>query len=67
MDLLIAAKKIADSVEAESLKQNVPVAVTVIERGLVLPHAVSDHRCGASRVVLLLLGSVPFLTVREET
>ncbi len=31
MDLLIAAKKIADSVEAESLKQNVPVAVTVID------------------------------------
>ena len=31
MDLLIVAKKIADSVEAESLKQNVPVAVTVID------------------------------------
>ena len=31
MDLLITAKKIADSVEAESLKQNVPVAVTVID------------------------------------
>src|SRR6476659_7531380 len=29
MDLLITAKKIADNVEAESLKQNVPVAVTV--------------------------------------
>ena len=31
MDLLIIAKKIADRVEAESLKQNVPVAVTVID------------------------------------
>ena len=31
MDLLITAKKIADSVEAESLKQNAPVAVTVID------------------------------------
>ena len=31
MDLLITAKKIADSVEAESMKQNVPVAVTVID------------------------------------
>ena len=31
MDLLTAAKKIADRVEAESLKQNVPVAVTVID------------------------------------
>src|SRR5246127_2074917 len=31
MDLLITAKKIADGVEAESLKQNVPVAVTVID------------------------------------
>jgi uncharacterized protein GlcG (DUF336 family) len=31
MDLLITAKNIADRVEAESLKQNVPVAVTVID------------------------------------
>jgi uncharacterized protein GlcG (DUF336 family) len=31
MDLLITAKKIADNVEAESLKHNVPVAVTVID------------------------------------
>ena len=31
MDLLITAKKIADRVEAESLKQDVPVAVTVID------------------------------------
>jgi uncharacterized protein GlcG (DUF336 family) len=31
MDLLTAAKKIADRVEAESVKQNVPVAVTVID------------------------------------
>jgi hypothetical protein len=30
MDLLITAKEIADRVEAESLKLNVPVAVTVI-------------------------------------
>jgi uncharacterized protein GlcG (DUF336 family) len=31
MDLLAIAKKIADRVEAESLKQHVPVAVTVID------------------------------------
>jgi uncharacterized protein GlcG (DUF336 family) len=31
MDLLITAKKIADRVEAESVKQNVPVAVTVMD------------------------------------
>src|SRR5580700_8630965 len=31
MDLLTSAKEIADRVEAESLKQNVPVAVTVID------------------------------------
>jgi len=31
MDLLTIAKKIADRVEAESVKENVPVAVTVID------------------------------------
>ena len=31
MDLLAIAKKIADRVEDESVKQNVPVAVTVID------------------------------------
>ncbi len=31
MDLLMTGKKIAERVEAESLKQNVPVAVTVID------------------------------------
>jgi uncharacterized protein GlcG (DUF336 family) len=31
MDLLVTAKEIAERVEAESLKQNVPVAVTVID------------------------------------
>ena len=31
MDLLTIAKDIADRVEAESIKQNVPVAVTVID------------------------------------
>ncbi len=31
MDLLTIAKNIADRVEAESAKQNVPVAVTVID------------------------------------
>jgi len=31
MDLLTIAKEIADRVEAESLKQNVPVAVTIID------------------------------------
>src|SRR6476620_8461168 len=41
MDLLTIAKKIADRVEAESLKQNLPVAVTVI-----VPHGnvVLTHR-----------------------
>ena len=40
MDLLISAKEIADRVEAESLKQNVPVAVTVIDNhgNVVLVH-----------------------------
>src|SRR6476620_10561987 len=40
MDLLTIAKKIADRVEAESLKQNVPVAVTVIDvhGNIVLTH-----------------------------
>jgi uncharacterized protein GlcG (DUF336 family) len=31
MDLLVIAKEIADRVEAESMKQNVPVAITVID------------------------------------
>src|SRR6476646_5030593 len=41
MDLLTIAKKIADRVEAESVKQNLPVAVTVID-----PHGnvVLTHR-----------------------
>jgi uncharacterized protein GlcG (DUF336 family) len=40
MDLLTVAKKIADRVEAESSKQNVPVAVTVIDThgNVVLTH-----------------------------
>ena len=40
MDLLAAAKKIADRAEAESLKQNLPVAVTVIDThgNVVLTH-----------------------------
>jgi uncharacterized protein GlcG (DUF336 family) len=40
MDLLTIVKKIADRVEAESLKQNVPVAATVIDihRNVVLTH-----------------------------
>jgi uncharacterized protein GlcG (DUF336 family) len=40
MDVLITAKEIADRVEAESLKLNVPVAVTVIDihRNVVLIH-----------------------------
>ncbi len=41
MDLLTTAKEIADRVEAESVKQNLPVAVTVID-----PHGnvVLTHR-----------------------
>jgi uncharacterized protein GlcG (DUF336 family) len=40
MDVLTTAKKIADRVEAESLKHNVPVAVTVIDNhgNVVLVH-----------------------------
>jgi uncharacterized protein GlcG (DUF336 family) len=40
MDLLNIAKKVADRVEAESLKQGVPVAVTVIDihGNIVLTH-----------------------------
>ena len=40
MDLLTIAKDIADRVEAESIKQNVPVAVTVIDThgNVVLTH-----------------------------
>jgi uncharacterized protein GlcG (DUF336 family) len=40
MDLLTTAKNIADRVEAESLTQNVPVAVTVIDihGNIVLTH-----------------------------
>jgi uncharacterized protein GlcG (DUF336 family) len=40
MDLLTIAKKIADLAEAESAKQNVPVAVTVIDThgNVVLTH-----------------------------
>ena len=40
MDLLTIAKNIADRVEAESAKQNVPVAVTVIDThgNVVLTH-----------------------------
>src|SRR5438128_11291648 len=41
MDLLTIAKKIADRVEAESFKQNVPVAVTVID---IHGNAVLTHR-----------------------
>src|SRR3954454_9984189 len=41
MDLLTIAKNIADRVEAESAKQNVPVAVTVIDTH---GNAVLTHR-----------------------
>ena len=43
MDLLTIAKNIADRVEAESAKQNVPVAVTVIDNhgNVVLTHRMS--------------------------
>ena len=44
MDLLTTAKEIADRVEAESLKQNVPVAVTVIDThgNVVLVHRMTE-------------------------
>src|SRR3954451_4540426 len=45
MDLLTIAKEIADRVEAESLKQDVPVAVTVID---VHANVVLTHRMTAA-------------------
>ena len=49
MDLLTIAKKIADRIEAESLKQNVPVAVTVIDihGNVVLTHRMTGAPTGA--------------------
>ena len=43
MDLLTTAKNIADRVEAESVKQNVPVAVTVIDIHGNVPHPPRDR------------------------
>jgi uncharacterized protein GlcG (DUF336 family) len=44
MDLLTIAKQIADRVEAESVKENIPVAVTVIDvhGNVVLTHRMND-------------------------
>jgi uncharacterized protein GlcG (DUF336 family) len=44
MDLLAIAKEIADRVEAESLKQDVPVAVSVIDihGNVVLTHRMTS-------------------------
>ena len=57
MDLLTIAKKIADRVEAESLKQNVPVAVTVID---IHGNVILTHRMtGAPRVSLELAERKP--------
>src|SRR5438132_1014090 len=55
MDLLITAKKIADRVEAESLKQNVPVAVTVINThgNVVLIHRMTGAPRSAIFVVVV--------------
>jgi len=46
MDLLNTAKQIAERVEAESLRQNVPVAVTVIDShgNVVLVHRMTGAR-----------------------
>jgi uncharacterized protein GlcG (DUF336 family) len=43
-DLLTIAKRIADRAEAESVKQNVPVAVTVIDNhgNIVLTHRMTE-------------------------
>ena len=43
MDLVTSAKKIADRVEAESFKQDLPVAVTVIDihGNIVLTHRIA--------------------------
>jgi uncharacterized protein GlcG (DUF336 family) len=49
MDLLTIAKKIADRVEAESVKHNVPVAVTVID---IHGNVVLTHRHDRSARVL---------------
>ena len=58
MDLLTTAKNIADRVEAESLKQNVPVAVTVIDThgNVVLVHRMT----GAPTFSLRSGPSLPF-------
>jgi uncharacterized protein GlcG (DUF336 family) len=74
MDLLTIAKKIADRVEAESFKQDVPVAVTVIDihGNVVLTHRMTraPALCPfiASRVcewsVLDLTRCLPWLMVR---
>jgi uncharacterized protein GlcG (DUF336 family) len=47
MDLLTTAMNIADRVEAESFKQNVPVAVTVIDihGNVVLTHPHARSAC----------------------
>ncbi len=57
MDLLTIAKNIADRVEAESAKQNVPVAVTVID---IHGNVVLTHRMtGAPAFSLELIPSSP--------
>jgi uncharacterized protein GlcG (DUF336 family) len=50
MDLLTTAKNIADRVEAESLTQNVPVAVTVID---IHGNIVLTHRMAGAPVFAL--------------
>ena len=72
MDLLTIAKNIADRVEAESAKQNVPVAVTVIDThgNVVLTHRMTPKvQPGAALYPLLAVaggrysamgGGVPF-------
>jgi uncharacterized protein GlcG (DUF336 family) len=52
MELLAAAKEIADRVEAESVNQNVPVAVTVID---VHGNVVLTHRMSGAPVFSLEL------------
>ncbi len=52
MDLLTIAKNIADRVEAESLKQDVPVAVTVID---IHGNVVLTHRMTGAAVFSLEL------------
>ena len=64
MDLLIIAKEIADRVESESTKQNVPVAVTVID---IHGNVVLTHRMTGAPAFSLELAERKAYTVGMRT